>query len=128
MLAMSLHLGRRRISNAPRAARKAPILAMTSVTPRGRVPRYSSPMQDALETYKRNTREITDQFTRHIIKFPQCVTRLAGELTAVKESIGPEHMTDLADAMLVNNARVMGELERRGNKRRTDARYRAKNH
>jgi len=35
-------------------------------------------------------------------------------------------MTDLADAMLVNNARVMGELERRGNKRRTDARYRVK--
>jgi len=85
-------------------------------------------MQDPLETYKRNARDITDQFTRHIITFPQCVTRLADELTAAKECIGPEQMTDLADAMLVNNARVMGELERRGNKRRTDARYRAKNH
>jgi hypothetical protein len=85
-------------------------------------------MQDPLETYKRNGRDIADQFKRHVITFPQCVTRLADELTTAKNGIGPGRMTDLADAMLVNNARIMGELERRGNKRRTDAKYRAKNH
>jgi len=85
-------------------------------------------MLDPLETYKRNGREIADQFTRHIITFPQCVTRLAEELATAKKDIGPGHMTDLADAMLGNNARIMGEMERRGNKRRTDARYKAKSH
>jgi len=83
-------------------------------------------MQDPLETYKLNGREIADQFKRHIITFPQCVTRLADELTTAKKGIGPGQMTELADAMLLNNARVMGELERRGNKRRADARYHSK--
>jgi len=84
-------------------------------------------MLDPLETYKRNGREIADQFKRYVITFPQCVTRLADELTTAKKGIGPGQMTDLADAMLVNSARIMGEMERRGNKRRTDARYKAKN-
>ncbi len=83
-------------------------------------------MQDPLETYKRNAREIVDQFTGHKVTFPQCVTRLADELTAAKKDLDSRRMPDLADAMLVNNARVMGELERRGNKQRTDARYRTK--
>jgi hypothetical protein len=30
---------------------------------------------------------------------------------------------DLSPAMLVNNARIMGEMERRGYKRRADAKY-----
>jgi len=59
-------------------------------------------MEDALETYKRNGREIADQFTRHASTFPQCVTRLADELTTAKKDIGFGQMTDLADAMLLN--------------------------
>jgi len=52
-------------------------------------------MEDALETYKRNGRQIADQFTRHVITFPQCVTRLADELTTAKKDIGFGQMTDL---------------------------------
>ena len=53
---------------------------------------------------------------------------LGAELTAAKNGIDRERIPELANAMLVNNARVMGEMERRGNKRRTDARYKAKSH
>jgi hypothetical protein len=82
-------------------------------------------MQDPLETYKRRAGDIVGQFTRHIITFPECVTRLADELTTAKKDIDSQCLPELADAMLANNARIMGELERRGNKRRTDARYKA---
>jgi hypothetical protein len=78
-------------------------------------------MQDPLETYKRNTREVIDQFLRHVITFPDCVTRLGTDLATAKESIDLERIPDLAEAMLVSNARVMREIERRGKKRRADA-------
>ena len=78
-------------------------------------------MQDPLETYKCSAREVISQFLRHQITFPECVTRLGTELATAKVRIEPERIPDLAEAMLLNNTRVMGEIERRGKKRRADA-------
>jgi hypothetical protein len=82
-------------------------------------------MLDPLEKYQRDSRKTIDQFLRREMAPTECIWALAAALASAKQSIKADRILLLADMALADNARVMGEMEKRQNKRKAEARYRA---
>jgi hypothetical protein len=67
----------------------------------------------AIERYKRTTHQIVRRFINRDITFVTCITRLSDALVIARPQCPPEDLPALCDMMLANNARVMGEMEKR---------------
>jgi hypothetical protein len=81
----------------------------------------NTPSQDAMESYKSETREVVNRFLRHKLDFPDCIATLDAALAALIPKLNPEELPALRDVVLANNEIVMREMERREGKRKSTA-------
>jgi hypothetical protein len=67
-----------------------------------------------MDTYRRETRKVTDRFLNRGISFPDCIAALDNALAEFMARFNPEQLASLRVLMLANNEIVMKEMERRG--------------
>lgn len=75
---------------------------------------------NAMDTYKRNTRKIINQFLGHRIGFAACIASLEASLAKLIPELPREQLPGLRVLLLANNETVMKEMEKNGS--RSDAR------
>jgi hypothetical protein len=78
-----------------------------------------------MEVYKRETQEIVNRFLGHRLTFPDCIAALDAALAGLVPKLKPYQLPELRAVMLVNNARVMTEMEKRERARKANAKARA---
>ncbi len=67
-----------------------------------------------MDTYKRDTRKLINQFLGHRISFPACIASLDACLAKLIPELPREQLPTLRGLLLANNETVMKEMERRG--------------
>ena len=81
-----------------------------------------------MEVYKNETGEIVNRFLRHQLRFSECIAALDAALAGLIPNLKREQLPELRAIMLVNDERVMAEMERRERKRKLNAKFRAEHH
>jgi len=71
-----------------------------------------------MEVYKSETREVLDRFLGRRLSFPDCIAALDAALAGLLPRLRPEELPALRELMLANNAIVMKEMERRGQRKK----------
>ena len=71
-----------------------------------------------MEVYKSETREVLDRLLGRRLSFPDCIAALDAALAGLLPRLRPEELPALRELMLANNAIVMKEMERRGQRRK----------
>ena len=74
-----------------------------------------------MEVYKSETREILARFLARRLSFPDCIAALDAALAGLLPRLRPEELPALRELMLANNAVVMKEMERRGQRKKAKA-------
>lgn len=71
-----------------------------------------------MEVYKSETREVLDRFLGRRLSFPACIAALDAALAGLLPRLRQEELPALRELMLANNAIVMKEMERRGQRKK----------
>jgi hypothetical protein len=71
-----------------------------------------------MEVYKSETQEVLRRFLGRRLKFPDCIAALDAALAGLLPRLRPEELPALRELMLANNAVVMKEMERRGQRKK----------
>jgi hypothetical protein len=74
-----------------------------------------------MEVYKSETKEVLSRFLSRRLSFPDCIAALDAALAGLLPRLRPEELPALRELMLANNAIVMKEMERRGQRRKAKA-------
>jgi hypothetical protein len=74
-----------------------------------------------MEVYKSETREVLDRFLARRLSFPDCIAALDAALAGLLPRLRPKELPALRELMLANNAIVMKEMERRGQRKKAKA-------
>jgi hypothetical protein len=74
-----------------------------------------------MEVYKSETKEVLSRFLSRRLSFPDCIAALDAALAGLLPRLRPEELPALRELMLANNAIVMKEMERRGQRKRAKA-------
>ena len=74
-----------------------------------------------MEVYKSETREVLDRFLARRLNFPSCIAALDAALAGLLPRLRSEELPALRELMLANNAIVMKEMERRGQRKKAKA-------
>lgn len=74
-----------------------------------------------MEVYKTETREVLDRFLGRRLSFPACIAALDAALAGLLPRLRSEELPALRELMLANNAVVMTEMERRGQRKKAKA-------
>ena len=71
-----------------------------------------------MEVYKGETREVLRRFLSRRLSFPDCIAALDAALAGLLPRLRPEELPALRELALANNAIVMKEMERRGQRKK----------
>ena len=74
-----------------------------------------------MEVYKSETKEVLSRFLSRRLSFPDCIAALDAALAGLLPRLRPEELPVLRELMLANNAIVMKEMERRGQRKKAKA-------
>jgi hypothetical protein len=74
-----------------------------------------------MEVYKSETKEVLSRFLGRRLSFPDCIAALDAALAGLLPRLRPEELPALRELMLANNAVVMKEMERRGQRKKAKA-------
>ena len=74
-----------------------------------------------MEVYKSETKEVLSRFLGRRLSFPDCIAALDAALAGLLPRLRPEELPALRELMLANNAIVMKEMERRGQREKAKA-------
>src|ERR1700722_5170987 len=74
-----------------------------------------------MEVYKSETKEVLSRFLSRRLSFPDCIAALDAALAGLLPRLRPDELPALRELMLANNAIVMKEMERRGQRKKTKA-------
>ena len=74
-----------------------------------------------MEVYKSETKEVLSRFLGRRLSFPGCIAALDAALAGLLPRLRAEELPALRELMLVNNAIVMKEMERRGQRKKAKA-------
>jgi hypothetical protein len=74
-----------------------------------------------MEVYKSETKEVLSRFLGRRLSFPDCIAALDAALAGLLPRLRPEELPALRELMLANNAIVMKEMERRGQRKKAKA-------
>lgn len=74
-----------------------------------------------MEVYKSETKEVLNRFLGRRLSFPDCIAALDAALAGLLPRLRPEELPALRELMLANNAIVMKEMERRGQRKKGKA-------
>ena len=74
-----------------------------------------------MEVYKSETKEVLSRFLGRRLSFPDCIAALDAALAGLLPRLRPEELPVLRELMLANNAIVMKEMERRGQRKKPKA-------
>jgi hypothetical protein len=74
-----------------------------------------------MEVYKSETKEVLSRFLGRRLSFPACIAALDAALAGLLPRVRPEELPTLRELMLANNAVVMKEMERRGQRKKAKA-------
>jgi len=74
-----------------------------------------------MEVYKSETREVLNRFLGRRLSFPVCIAALDSALAGLLPRLRTEELPALRELMLANNAIVMKEMERRGQRKKAKA-------
>jgi|KBSMisStandDraft_5_1062788.scaffolds.fasta_scaffold107468_2 hypothetical protein len=74
-----------------------------------------------MEVYKSETKEVLSRFLSRRLSFPDCIAALDAALAGLLPRLRPEELPALRELMLANNAVVMKEMERRGQRKKAKA-------
>ena len=74
-----------------------------------------------MEVYKSETKEVLSRFLSRRLSFPDCIAALDAALAGLLPRLRPEELPALRELMLANNAIVMKEMERRGQRKKAKA-------
>lgn len=74
-----------------------------------------------MEVYKSETQEVLRRFLARRLSFPDCIAALDAALAGLLPRLRAEELPALRELMLANNAVVMNEMERRGQRKKTKA-------
>jgi hypothetical protein len=69
-----------------------------------------------MEVYKRETREVIRRFLNRQLSFPNCIAALDAALAGLLPRLQPGQLDEVRALMLANNAIVMEEMQKRGEK------------
>lgn len=71
-----------------------------------------------MEVYKNETKEVLSRFLARRLSFADCIAALDAALAGLLPRLRPEELPALRELMLANNAIVMKEMERRGQRKK----------
>jgi hypothetical protein len=74
-----------------------------------------------MEVYKSETREVLDRFLARRLSFPACIAALDAALAGLLPRLRSDELPELRELVLANNAIVMKEMERRGQRKKAKA-------
>jgi hypothetical protein len=75
-----------------------------------------------MEVYKSETKEVLSRFLGRRLSFPDCIAALDAALAGLLPRLQPEELPALRELMMSNNAIVMKEMERRGQRKKAKTR------
>jgi hypothetical protein len=74
-----------------------------------------------MEVYKSETEEVLSRFLGRRLSFPACIAALDAALAGLLPRLRADELPALRELMLANNAIVMKEMERRGQRKKAKA-------
>jgi len=74
-----------------------------------------------MEVYKSETKEVLSRFLSRRLSFPDCIAALDAALAGLLPRLRADELPALRELMLANNAIVMKEMERRGQRKNKKA-------
>jgi hypothetical protein len=74
-----------------------------------------------MEVYKSETKEVLSRFLGRRLSFPACIAALDAALAGLLPRLRADELPALRELMLANNAIVMKEMERRGQRKKAKA-------
>jgi len=74
-----------------------------------------------MEVYKSETKEVLSRFLSRRLSFPDCIAALDAALAGLLPRLRADELPALRELMLANNAIVMKEMERRGQRKKAKA-------
>jgi hypothetical protein len=74
-----------------------------------------------MEVYKSETKEVLSRFLGRRLSFPDCIAALDSALAGLLPRLRSDELPVLRELMLANNAIVMKEMERRGQRKKAKA-------
>ena len=74
-----------------------------------------------MEVYKSETKEVLSRFLGRRLSFPDCIAALDAALAGLLPRLRPDELPALRELVLANNAIVMTEMERRGQRKKVKA-------
>lgn len=74
-----------------------------------------------MEVYKSETKEVLSRFLSRRLSFPACIAALDAALAGLLPRLRANELPALRELMLANNAIVMKEMERRGQRKKAKA-------
>jgi hypothetical protein len=74
-----------------------------------------------MEVYKSETTEVLSRFLGRRLSFPACIAALDAALAGLLPRLRADELPALRELMLANNAIVMKEMERRGQRKKAKA-------
>jgi len=74
-----------------------------------------------MEVYKSETKEVLSRFLGRRLSFPDCIAALDAALAGLLPRLRHDELPALRELMLANNAIVMKEMERRGQRKKAKA-------
>src|SRR5580698_8298153 len=74
-----------------------------------------------MEVYKSETKEVLSRFLGHRLSFPACIASLDAALAGLLPRLRADELPALRELMMANNAIVMQEMERRGQRKKAKA-------